>query len=139
MELVIKRKDIINMSKELIKEVYEFLNDDYFIETFPEYKNKLKNFNNNLFQIILDNSNRIIKLNVDEEEMKERVLKMIKEKILDNKVIYYFLKNLNPEDVYESLSLLNLDIELNEDLCFKIEAFLRLYKVFDSDYSYLKD
>ena len=132
MELVIKKKDIIKMGKDLIKEVHEFLNDDYFKETFPEEINKtLKTFNNYLVQIVFGNRNRTIEFDVygetTPEEDLESVIKMIKEERLDNKVIYEPLKNLD------------LDIEVDEDLYFKVEAFLRLNEVFDSDYTYLED
>ena len=51
MELIIKKKDIIKLGKDLIKEVYEFFNDDYFKETFPEEIDKTaKTFNNYLVQ-----------------------------------------------------------------------------------------
>ena len=120
------------MGKDLIKEVHEFLNDDYFKETFPEKINKtLKSFNNYLVQIVFGNRDRTIEFDVygqtTPEEDLESVIKMIKEERLDNKVIYESLKNLD------------LDIEVDEDLYFKVEAFLRLYEVFDSDYTYLED
>ena len=132
MELVIKKKDIIKLGKDLIKEVYEFLNDDYFKETFPEEINKsLKTFNNYLVKRVFGNHDRTIEFDVygetTPEEDLESVIKMIKDERLNNEVIY------------ETLNLLDLDIEIEEDLYFKVVAFLNLYSVFNSDYTYLED
>ena len=46
---------------------------------------------------------------------------------------------LNNEVIYETLNILDLDIEIEEDLFFKVEAFLNLYSVFNKDYTYLED
>ena len=132
MELVIKKKDIIKMGKDLIKEVHEFLNDDYFKETFPEEINKTaETFNNYLTKRVFGNRNNSIKSDIyggsTYEEDLESVIKMIKDERLDNEVIY------------ETLKLLDLDIEIQEDLYFKTRAFLNLYSVFDIDYTYLED
>ena len=123
MELVIKKKDIIKLGKDLIKEVYEFLNDDFFKETFPEEINKTaKTFNNYLVQRVFGNRNR-----TSPEKDLESLITMIKEGILDIKIVYETLKNLD------------LDMEIHEDLYFKNRAFLNLYSVFDIDYTYLED
>ena len=132
MELIIKKKDIIKLGKDLIKEVYEFLNDDYFKETFPEEINKTaKTFNNYLTKRLFADRNNSIKSDIygesTYEEDLETVIKYIKEGILDIKVIF------------ETLNILDLDIEIEEDLYFKTRAFLNLYSVFDSDYTYLED
>ena len=65
MELVIKKKDIIKLGKDLIKEVHEFLNDDYFKETFPEEINKTaKTFNNYLVKRVFGNRDRTIEFDI---------------------------------------------------------------------------
>ena len=132
MELVIKKKDIIKMGKDLIKEVYEFLNDDFFKETFPEEINKTaKTFNNYLVQRVFGNRDCSIESDIygesTYEEDLESVIKMIKDERLDIEIVYETLKNLD------------LDMEIHEDLYFKNRAFLNLYSVFDIDYTYLED
>ena len=123
MELVIKKKDIIKLGKDLIKEVYEFLNDDFFKETFPEEINKTANtFNNCLVQRVFGNRD----CTTHEKDL-ESLKVLIKEGKLDIKVIFETLKNLD------------LDMEIEEDLYFKNRAFLNLYSVFDIDYIYLED
>ena len=41
--------------------------------------------------------------------------------------------------IFNVLNRLNLDMEIQEDLFYKNEAFLNIFKVFDGDYIYLKD
>ena len=41
--------------------------------------------------------------------------------------------------IFDTLSKLDLQIELNEDLYFKIKSFLNLYSVFYHDYIYLEN
>ena len=132
MELVIKKKDIIKLGKDLIKEVYEFLNNKYFKETFPEEINKTaKTFNNYLVQRVFGNHDRSIESDIygesTYEEDLESVIKMIKDERLDIEIVYETLKNLD------------LDMEIHEDLYFKNGSFLNLYSVFDIDYTYLQD
>ena len=132
MELVIRKKDIIKMGRDLIKEVYEFLNNDYFKETYPEEINKTSNtFNNYLVQRVFGNHDRSIESDIygesTYEEDLESVIKMIKDERLDIEIVYETLKNLD------------LDMDIHEDLYFKNRAFLNLYSVFDIDYSYLED
>ena len=132
MELVIKKKDIIKLGKDLIKEVYEFLNNKYFKETFPEEMSKTSNtFNNYLVQRVFGNRDRIIESDIygesTYEEDLESVIKMIKDERLDIEIVYETLKNLD------------LDMEIHEDLYFKNRVFLNLYSVFDIDYTYLED
>ena len=132
MELVIKKKDIIKLGKDLIKEVYEFLNNKYFKETFPEEMSKTtKTFNNYLVQRVFGNRDRSIESDIygesTYEEYLESVIKMIKDERLDIEIVYETLKNLD------------LDMEIHEDLYFKNRSFLNLYSVFDIDYTYLED
>ena len=82
MELVIKKKDIIKLGKDLIKEVYEFLNVKYFKETFPEEMSKTtKTFNNYLVQRVFGNHDRSIESDIYgestyEEDLESVILKM---------------------------------------------------------------
>ena len=83
MELVIKKKDIVKMGKDLIKEVYEFLHNDYLKETFPEEINKTtKTFNNYLVKRVFSNYNNSIKSDIygesTYEEDLETVIKLLK-------------------------------------------------------------
>ena len=133
MELVIKKKkDIEKIGKDLLKEVHEMLNNDYFKETFPEEINKKSEiFYSYLIERVFGNCTNIIKSDTynettPEEEL-EFVIKMIKNGRFDIKVIY------------ETLRLIDLDVEIEENLYFKNNSFLNLYSVFYNDYIYLED
>ena len=132
MELVIKKKkDIEKIGKDLLKEVHEMLNNDYFKETFPEEINKKSEiFYSYLIERVFGNCTNIIKSDTynettPEEEL-EFVIKMIKNGRFDIKVIY------------ETLRLIDLDVEIEENLYFKNNSFLNLYSVFYNDYIYLE-
>ena len=46
-------------------------------------------------------------------------------------------EGIDTEGIYFTLFRLNLDMEIDEDLYFKLKAFLNIYNVFESDHSYL--
>ena len=47
---------------------------------------------------------------------------------------------IDTEGIYHTLNNLNLDIEeIDGDLYFKKESFLDIFRVFDTEYTYLKD
>ena len=130
--MLLKKKDIEKIGKDLLKEVHEMLNNDYFKETFPEEINKKSEiFYSYLIERVFGNCTNIIKSDTynettPEEEL-EFVIKMIKNGRFDIKVIY------------ETLRLIDLDVEIEENLYFKNNSFLNLYSVFYNDYIYLED
>ena len=42
--VIIRKKDVERLGKKLVKEVYEFLHDEYILSTFEEMKEEKKNF-----------------------------------------------------------------------------------------------
>ena len=42
--VIIRKKDLDKLAKELINEVYSFFHDEYIINTFPEMEVEKKNF-----------------------------------------------------------------------------------------------
>ena len=46
--VIIRKKDLDNLGKEVLKELYKFLNDEYILSTFPEMKEEKQKFLNNL-------------------------------------------------------------------------------------------
>ena len=48
-------------------------------------------------------------------------------------------ESLDTNLIFKTLNSLNLDMEIDEDLYFKTLAFINIFKVFDSNYSYLED
>ena len=46
---------------------------------------------------------------------------------------------IDTEGIYYTLNSLKLDMEIDEDLYYKTKAFLDIFRVFESGYSYLED
>ena len=85
-EVVIKKKDVDRLAKELLKEVFDFFQDEYITEKFLEMKVQKSKFLNRLV------FNHILYLNKKDE--KENV---IHKQFLEYFLIYniYLKKNLN--------------------------------------------
>ena len=47
------------------------------------------------------------------------------------------MDEIDTEGIFNVLSDMDFDMEINEDLYYKSKAFLDIFKVFDCDYSYL--
>ena len=138
--VIIRKKDVERLGRELIKEVYDFLHDDYIITNFEEMKVEQKRFEKDLaykrfreLNVTTTSSPGSIKweykqLEEDkfEEELKSGV-EEIKNGTMDIHIIFKIL-----------LDTL-LDSEVDEDLYFKNKAFLDIYKVFETGYTYLED
>ena len=141
-DLVIRKKDIENFGRKIMKEVYEFLNDDYIL-TFEEMKvekNKLEKYLVNfylrmiyeidVFKFEKDKYDNYIKELEDESKynnyLKELVAK-IKDESLDIKLIF------------DVLDRIKLDFEIDEDLYDKKKAFIYFYSVYEFYDAYLKE
>ena len=46
---------------------------------------------------------------------------------------------IDTEGIYQTLINLKIDSEINEDLYYKTKAFLDIFRVFESGYTYLED
>ena len=139
-EVVIKKKDVDRFAKKLLKKVYDFFNNKYIIETFPEMRVEKTKFLNRLVY------NHILYLNKKGKENElhkqfvecffnkkefEHISTLVDEAMKDDSI--------GTEGIYLTLNELNLDDEINGDLYCKKNSFLDLYRVFDNGYSYLKD
>ena len=138
--VIIRKKDVERLGKELVKKVFDFLHDEYILSNFEEMKEVQKKFLKNLVlnyfkyfnitQIQRGNSWSIKYEKFDENKFEEE-LKCVKDEIKNG--------SLNTFVIFKTLNDLDLDMEINEDLYFKKEAFLNIFKVFDSDCNYLED
>ena len=139
-DVIIRKKDVEQLGKEVIKEVYDFLHDEY-INTFPEMKEEKRNFLKNLvigkFENVKytileeENSWKIEYEEIDENKFKDE-LKCLKDEIkngsIDTKIIFRTVKDLNFDNQ-----------EFHEDLYAKASAFKNIFLVYNYDYSYLED
>ena len=106
--VIITKKNLNHLAKSLLKEVYDFLHDEYILSTFEKTKVKQKKF---LKYLAL---NHINNLDFEKDEI-------------------------DTERIYEVMSKLKLDMEIDEDLYFKKKAFLDIFNIFETDYIYLDD
>ena len=137
--VIFRKKDLENLGRKLMKEVYKFLHDEYIL-SFEEMKLEKGNLEKNLvifnFQSVnystvqKGNSWSLTYEDFDKSKHEEELKKIedqIENESLDINLIFKVLNNLK------------LDMEIDEDLYFKTLGFINIFKVFDSDYSYLED
>ena len=138
---IIKKKDLDQLGKKLMKKFYNHVYDDYML-TFDEVKLERDYYDKNLVDRFLTfhehKENKYEDLYFENKRYKE-IVKMspedllkkiegkIKDETLDLKIIYNFLCDLK------------IDYEIDEDLYYMKKAFVNIFNVYYYDYSYLED
>ena len=97
-EITIRKKDIENLGRKLMKEVYKFLHDDYIL-TFEEMKVEKDKIEKYLLKFFKIHNFSLLK---------EYKLKEIEDKIEN--------ESLNIDLIFRVLILIKLDFEIDEDL-----------------------
>ena len=128
--VILRQKDFERLGKEVLKEVYEFLHDEYILNNFSEMKLEKQKFLKDLVHFKFRRGNYTLKLEeksgkVEYEEELKSIINEIENKSLDIQLIFTVLNSLN------------LNEEIDGDLFFKKDAFINIFKVFDMNYSYL--
>ena len=140
--VIITQKDIKRLGKELIKEMFNFLHDEYILTEFEEMKKVQEKFLENL---ALNHINTLHRQNKITDEKREELAKPFVDSLFNKKDEYgsNLVKDamedngVDTEGIYQTLKSLNLNMEIDEDLYFKTKAFLDIFRVFDFAYSYL--
>lgn len=139
-DVTIKKTDLEKLGRTLIKEVYDFFNNEYFITNFPEVREEQKKFEEELVK------RRFYNLNMEIVQLPESVSfvckKMEKDKYkdeLNNAIEELKNETLDIHTIYDILNNINLDSEIEEDLYFKNKAFLDISRVYENGHTYLKD
>ena len=137
--VIIRKKDVERLGKEVLKEVYEFLHDDYIVNTFEEMKEDQKKFlkylvligfrDNQSLKTKVENDKLVFEI-IDENKFEEDV-KSLKSRVENG--------SLNTEEIYDILVDIKLDDEIDGDLFYKKEAFLDIFRVFNVSYMELED
>ena len=142
-DLVIREKDIVNLGKKTMKEVYEFLNDDYILKTFEEMKveqKKLKEYLVNsylrmIYKIDMNHHDKEIldkyTKELEDESKYDKYLKELVDKIKD--------ESLDIKIIYNVLDRIKLEFEIDEDLYDKNKAFKYFYSIYYFYDYYLKE
>ena len=138
-ELVIKKKDVDRLAKELLKKLFDFFHDEYIINNFEEIKIEKPKFLNNLV------FNHIIYSNKKGE--KSKLYEPFLESLFNKKEFEYTSKlvdeamkddSIDTEGIYQTINNLNLDIdEIDSDLYCKKNLFLDIFRVFENRYTFL--
>ena len=140
MAAVIKQKDVKRLGKELLNEMFDFLHDEYILTEFKEMKEVKKEFLNNLILNHINTLHR--KFEITEEKRKELFELITCEKSfpeeMELKVNSMKDDGIDTEGIYHTLDKLKLDMEIDEDLYYKTKAFLDIFRVFESAYTYLE-
>ena len=136
--VIIRKKDVEQLGKELIKKVFDVLHDEYILKNFIEMKEVKNNFLKDLVYKKFKNYNVTVKeientWGIEYEDYDENNfeddLKFVTDKVKNG--------SLDISIIFQTLNNLDLDDEISGDLYFKTKAFLNLYSVIDNDYSYL--
>ena len=140
--VIIRQKDIKRLGKELIKEMFDFLHDELILTEFEEMKYMQEKFLENLAFNHIKTLHRQHKIT---DKKREELAKPFVDSLFNKKVEYdsNLVKDamegdgVDIEGIYQTLFSLNLNMEIDEDLYFKIKEFLDIFRVFDFEYSYL--
>ena len=139
--VIIRQKDLKRLGKELLNEIFDFLNDEYILTEFEDTKEVKEKFLNNLILNHINTLNRRFEIT---DEKRQELFELIKgEKSfpeeMELKVNSMKDDGIDTEGIYQTLISLKLDMEIDEDLYYKTKAFLDIFRVFETGYTYLED
>ena len=137
--VIIRKKDLENLGRKLMKEVYKFLHDEYIL-SFEEMKLEKDKLEKNLvlFKFQSFNFTTVQKGNSWSIEYEKFYKSKHGEELkkIENEIEN---ESLDINLIFKVLNNLELDMEIDEDLDLKKKAFINIFKVFDMDYTYLED
>ena len=147
--VIIKQKDVKRLAKELLNEIFKFLHDEYILAEFKEMKKVQEDF---LTSLCVNNINTLHRQYKITKEQREVLIKPLVDDLLkidekcikvvyNSKLLEDAMKDdgIDTEGIYQTLNNLKLDMEINEDLYYKTKAFLDIFRVFETGYTYLED
>ena len=134
--VIIRKKDVKRLGKELLNEMFKFLHDEYILTEYEDMKEVQKEF---LKKIMLNNVNDLHKNFDITDKTREKLNEYVNNKSSIEDFKIKFLKDCvnDTEVIYNILNSLKFDMEINEDLYYKTKAFLDIFRVFESGYIYL--
>ena len=115
--VIIRKKDVKRLGKEILKEMYYLFHDEYILSKFEEMKEVKNRFLINLAlnHITLLNKEKELKVNIKLDE--------------GNDI----------KGIYNTLRSTNFSMKIDEDLYYKKMAFLDIFRVFEVSYMYLDE
>lgn len=134
--VIIFRKDVERLGKKTLKDVYNFLHDNYIVTDFKKMKKEQEKLVHRLLlKEVKINKKLKNYFDLDEEskkEMEEEIKKITEVDVNNGR---YFID----VDIYHFLVDIEILEELNDDVMFELESFLEIYRVFTYSHSYLED
>ena len=137
-DIIIRKKDLENFGRKLIKKVYKFLHDEYILsfEEMKVEKDKIEKYLLEFYYKGIPNFFNYLINKKNQKEIEDKIkdknsLKEIEDKIED--------ESLDIDLIYEVLNRIDLEFEIDEDLFCEKKAFIYIYLVLTNYYSYLKD
>ena len=136
--VIIRKKDVERLGKEVLKEVYDFLHNVNILTNFEEMKIEQEKFQHNLILHdfrshkfnVTQKENPIFDLDKNDYEEKYEEKKILKDKIENGT----FATNI----IYDILIDIDLESGIDIELSNKKEAFLEIYRVISYQYEYLE-
>ena len=138
--VVIFKKDVEKLGKEVLKEVFDFFHDEYIMNNFLEMKLQkqkflkylvYKNFEGYNAEVVKKGNSWELKYDDYDENKFEEDLKCLTDKVNNGSI--------DIEVIFQSLNNVDLDDEIDGDLYYKTASFIDLYKVISCSYDYLED
>ena len=144
--VIIRKKDVDRIGKELLKEMFEFLHDEYILTEFKEMKEVQKEFLENLalnhintlsrqYKITKERREVVIKPFIDDLfKIDENSSDLEKKKFeYDSKLVKSAMEDegIDTEGIYQTFNKLKLDMEIDKDLYYKTKSFLDIFRVFE--------
>ena len=153
--VIIRQKDLKRLGKKLLNEIFDFLHNEYILTEFKQMKKVQEKF---LEKLAFNHINTLRRQYKITEEKREELAKPFLDTLfktdenssdLEKSARDLFISNLvkkamkndgvDTEGIYLTLISLNLDMEIDEGLYYKTKAFLDIFRVFETAYSYLED
>ena len=121
--VIIRKKDVERLGKNLLNEMFDFLHDEYILTEFKEMKKVQEKFLEKLAFNHINTLHRQYK--ITEEKRKELSKPFLDKKVeYDSNLVKGAMEKdgIDTEGIYHTL--ISIDVELDEDLSFKTKAFL---------------
>ena len=129
--VIIRKKDVDQLGKKLLKEVYEFLHDEDILNRCKDIEIEQVKFLKNLVCNHIHTQYRQLYITKEKRDklLKNNDLNLVKDAMEKDGV--------DIEGIYYTLDSINFDMDLDEDLYFKTLAFLDIFRVYDINHIYL--
>ena len=140
--VIIDKRDVDIIAKELLKEIFDYFNNEEAIEDYRE-KEKLEKTRKEFFHKIC--LNYIFHIRIKNNFKCDRIDKKIVDKIIleesyDLNIVNEAMKvnAIDTRAIYDTVKFIYISDNLNEDLNSKRKAFKKFYEILVEDYVWLE-